>query len=103
MIRHAGRGRPLTAPVGSLPVAMIQPAFLAVLVPLVGASPLAGTGQLTARFAAVAMTAIAMRTDEKDGMTTLPDTGSLPQFPFAMSRRHCCPAGLDNGSLVVSG
>lgn len=83
---------------------MILPPFLTVLVPLIGASPLVSTGLLAARFAAVTMAAITMRADEEDGMTTLPDTGSLSQYTVAMiRRRHRCPAGLDNGSLGVSG
>jgi len=67
MIRH-GRGGGLSAePVSLLPVAMIQPAFLAALMPPVGATPLAKARLPPAVLATVAMAAITMRADEEQG------------------------------------
>jgi len=60
MIRHSCCGGLLTEPVGPLPVAMIQPAFLAALVPPIGTSPLTKKGLAAALLAAIAMAAKAV-------------------------------------------
>jgi hypothetical protein len=60
MIRHARGGGLLTEPVLPLPVAMIQPAFLAALVPPIGTAPLTKAGLPAALFAAIAMAPIAV-------------------------------------------
>lgn len=87
---------------------MIEPPFIAVLVALIGGAPLMGSCLLTALVTAIAVTAIAVRTDEEDGVASLPHARPLTQDAFAMtiSRcRHRDPAGigLDNGGLAVSG
>ncbi|MBL8221048.1 MAG: hypothetical protein JNL62_17575 [Bryobacterales bacterium] len=105
MIRHAGLCGPLPLPIGALPVAMIELAFSTALVAFIGASFLAKARLLAALRAAIAMASIAMRADEKDRMALFPATGSLQEYSLTMHRRrHCvCPAGIDNGSLVMSG
>lgn len=104
MIRH-GRGSGLaTEPVFALPVAMIQPAFLAALVPPIRASPLAEAGLPAAVLAAVAMAAITMGADDEQDVAVRLATGPQQENAFAVNRRrHCSLAVLDNGSLVMSG
>jgi hypothetical protein len=60
---------PAAAPVIALPVTMIEPSFEALLVAGVGAPSLVEAGTLTARGAAVALSAIAVRADEEHGVT----------------------------------
>ena len=83
---------------------MIEPAFGALLLAAVGASPLLATGLLAALIAAVAVSAIAVRTDEENRVTALTKANPLPQNRFAMNHRHASSqAGLDNGSGLVAG
>lgn len=104
MIRHGRRRGLLTEPVFPLPVAMIQPAFLAALVPPIRTSSLAEAGLPAAVLAAVAMAAITMGADEERGVAVRLVTGPQPENAFAVNRRrHCSLAVLDNGGLVVSG
>jgi hypothetical protein len=104
MIRHRSRSGLLTEPVFPLPVAMIQPAFLAALMPPIRASPLADAGLPTAVLAAIAMAAITVRADEEQGAAVRLATGPQQENAFAVNRsRHCSLAVLDNGGLVVSG
>jgi hypothetical protein len=84
LIRHAG----LPTPVLPLPVAVIEPAFRALLVPYVGASPLSPAGLFAASAAAIAMPAIAVGTDEEQSVTLLAETDSLQENRFAVSLRH---------------
>ena len=67
MTRHAGLSAPF--PVLPLPVAMIEPAFEALLMPAVGAAALLKPGLLAALQAAVAMSAITMLADQKQRLT----------------------------------
>jgi hypothetical protein len=65
MIRHGPSGSLLTEPILLLTVAMIQPTFLAALVPSIGTSSLPKPGLPTTVLAAVAMAAITMGADEE--------------------------------------
>jgi hypothetical protein len=76
------------AAVIALPVAMIEPSFGALLVAAVGAPSLADSRMLTARGAAVALSAIAVRTDEEHCVTLAAEANSLPEYRFAMNCRH---------------
>jgi hypothetical protein len=81
-------------PVLALPVAMIELAFRALLVPGVGHSPLLKASFLAASDAAIAMAAIAVRADEKHHETLFAQADSLPENRFVVSRRHApSPAG----------
>ena len=71
---------------------MIQSAFLASLVTLVGAPPLLPTSVLAAALAAIAVPAITVRADEEDGVALPRDTRPLSQRRLAMNRRHRCRA-----------
>ena len=65
---------------------------------------LLAAGLLAALVAAVAVSAIAVRTDEENRLTALTEANPLPQNRFAMNHRHASSqAGLDNGSGLVAG
>jgi hypothetical protein len=95
---------PAAAPIIALTVAMIEPSFEAPLMAVVGASPLAASGMLTALGAAVALSAITVRADEEHCVTLVTKANSLPEYRFAMNCRHASSqAGLDNGRGFVAG
>lgn len=103
MIRHASFGLP-SLPVPSLPVAMIEPPFLALLMPPIGTSPLTEAGLLAALGTAIAVPAITVRADEENRVTLVAQANSLPENCFAVNRRHASSqAALDNGRSFVAG
>ncbi|MDQ6707426.1 MAG: hypothetical protein M3Z85_15800 [Acidobacteriota bacterium] len=103
MPRQAGFGLPSLA-VLALPVAMIEPPFLALLVPPVGTPPLTPAAKLTALRAAIAVSAITVRADEESRVTLWSQANSLPQNCFVVNLRHASSqAGLDNGRRFVAG
>ena len=104
LIRHAQWGLPSAASVIALTIAMIEPSLRAPLVAAVGAPSLAEAGTLTAWGAAVALSAIAVCTDEEHRVTLVAQANPLPEYCFAMNRRHASSqAGLDNGTGFVAG
>ena len=104
MIRHAGLRLTVPPTVIALPVAMIEPAFQALLVSPVGAPALFAPGLRAAWGAAIAVPAITMRAEEKDRMALAAQTHSLKENRFAVNRRHASSqAGLDNGGYFVAG
>jgi len=98
MIRHAAAFVALPLTVLPLPVAMIEPTFRAALMTLVGASPLLSSSSPTARWAAIAMPTVAVRTQEKRRQAVWAQTDPLHQDRFV--RRHACPQAhlLDTGT-----
>lgn len=105
MIRHRRRSGLLAQPILSLPIAMIEPPFFTALMPLVRASKLAAPRLLAALLAAIAMPAVTMGADEKDGVAMLAAAGSLQETSIVMGQhcRHRRLAEVDNGSPVMSG
>jgi len=104
LIRHGRLRLTKAAAVFPLAVAMVELPFGALLVSSVGASPLLAAGLLAAFFVAVAMSAIAVRADEEHCVTLVTEANSLPEYRFAMSRRHASSqAGLDNDRGFVAG
>jgi|SRR5712671_53061 len=104
MIRHAGLLLTASAPVIPLAVAVVQSAFRTLLVAGVGAPPLLPPGVFAAAGAAIAMSSIAVGTDEEHGKTLLTETDPLKENRFAVSSRHASSqAGLDNGTHFVAG
>ena len=102
MIRHAGFRLPSFA-VLALPVAMIEPSFLALLMPAIGTPPLAPASELAALRAAITVSAITVCADKENRVTPMPEAHPLPENCFAMNRRHASSqAGLDNGSRFVA-
>ena len=96
MIRHAALR--LASAVGPLPVAMIEPAFGASLVPQIGATPLPESSAVTAALAAVAVQA-----EPEHGKASLRAANPLPENYFAVIVHLPSQAGLDNGNGFVSG
>ncbi len=66
MIRHARVRLTQTAPVRLLAITMIEPSFMALLVAPVGGPSLPAARLVTALGAAVAVSSIAVRADEKN-------------------------------------
>jgi len=67
---------------------MIEPAFRALLVPCISASPLLPAGLLATGGAAIAMSTVAVGADEEHGVALLAETESLQEYRFAVSLRH---------------
>ena len=80
MIRHAAAA---AFPVGPLPVAVIEPAFRALLVPPVGVPPLLPPGFSPASLAAVPVAPVAMTTNPEHRATAGPPANPLTQELFA--------------------
>jgi hypothetical protein len=96
LIRHASWR--VTLAVGTLPVAMIEPALRTPLVAAVGSTVLSPPGFTAAHRAAIALSAITVLTDPEHRMTSTAAANPLPQNHFAR-KRHVHPRrGLDNGS-----
>jgi len=96
LIRHASWG--VTLAVGTLPVAMIEPALRTPLVAAVGSTVLSAPGRTAAHRAAIALSAITVLTDPEHRLTSSAAANPLPQNHFAR-KRHARPRrGLDNGS-----
>ena len=92
-----------TAAVIPLTIAMIELAFAALLVALIGGLPLPAARLPAALLAAVAMSAIAVRTDEEYRVAGLTKANPLPQNRFAVNHRHASSqAELDNGTGLVA-
>jgi hypothetical protein len=101
LIRHARRR--VTLPVGTLPVAMIEPAFRTPLVAAVGGTVLLAPGFATASRAAIALSAIAVRANPEHRLASLAATKSRSENHFCMNRHLLTPAGFDNGNGSCQG
>lgn len=89
--------------VGPLPVAMIEPAFGASLVPQIGATPLPESRAVTAGETAIALAAVAVQAEPEHGKARLRTANPLPENDFAVIVHLPSQAGLDNGNRFVSG
>ena len=96
MIRHAELG--LTAPVLALSIPVIQPAFRTPLMTAVSATPLLEPCFIPARGTTVTLSAIAVRADPEQRLTTAAAANPLPENDFAMNLHASPQTGLDNGS-----
>jgi len=96
LIRHAGLHATLA--ILALTVAMIQPAFQALLMAAVGAAPLLQTRSNPASGAAIALAAITMLADPEHDLTSAAAANPLPENRFAMKRHARHRRGLDNGN-----
>ena len=88
MIRHAAAA---AFPVGPLPVAVIEPAFRALLVSPVGGPPLAPSRFLSASVAAVLVAPVTMTADPEHHATVGPPAKPLTQWLSAGPHRR--PSG----------
>jgi hypothetical protein len=82
---------------------MIFPSFLALLVSAIGAAPLMEPGLLAAVEAAIALSAIAARAEEKDGQAFAAPASPLSENHFAQNRHASSQAVLDKGTGSVAG
>ena len=85
-------------PVGPLPVPMIEPAFGTPLVPAVGISALLSSGFQTASRAAIALPAVAVRTNPEHRLASLAAANPLPENHFWRNRHPPTQADFDNGN-----
>ena len=82
---------------------MVVPSFLALLVSAIGATPLMEPGLLAAGEAAIALSAITARAEEKDREAFLARASPSPENHFAQNRHASSQAGLDKGTGSVAG
>jgi hypothetical protein len=76
------------APVRLLAIAMVEPSFRALLVASVGGPPLPEASLFAALGTAVALSAVAVRTDEENRLAALTMAKPLPQNRFAVNHHH---------------
>lgn len=101
LIRHANRR--VALPVGPLPVAMIEPALRTLLVPAVSRAVLPEPGFGATSRAAIALAAVAVRTNPEHCLASLAATNSRPENHFSTNRHRSPPAGFDNGNGSCQG
>ena len=99
MIRHR-RLRPALS-VFPLAVTMIEPAFQTLLVPAVGPSALTKARLAPAFQAAIALSAITLRTEKEGCPAIAGQANPKPQNHFARNRHASPQAGLDNDDGFV--
>jgi len=81
---------------------MILPSFRTVLVTAVGTAALMEPGLITAGETAIALSAVAVRTEIEHRMAFAARANPLPENHFAMLRHAPSQAGLDNGNGFVA-
>lgn len=81
---------------------MIEPSFRALLVPSIGATPLAEPRLATAGEAAVALPAVTVRTQKEQRAAFAAKAKTLPKNCFAVSRHADSQAALDNRKRFVA-
>ena len=81
---------------------MIEPAFLALLVALVGAAALLTPGRLTTSQTAVALASITVQAQPEDRATGVAAANPLPENYFCVVVHLPGRAGLDTGNPFVS-
>jgi hypothetical protein len=73
------------------------------LVSAIGTAPLTESGLIAAGDAAVALSAVTVRTEKENGAAFIAQANPLPQNHFAMNRHASSQAGLDNSNGSVAG
>ena len=101
MIRHARPAPTLT--ILLLPIPVVEPAFRALLIAVVGSPVLPAPGCGAARRAAIALSAIAMGTNPEHRLASLAAANPLPENHFSMNRRPPTQADFDNGNGSCKG
>jgi len=82
---------------------MVEPALRTLLVSAIGAVQLPDSGLMAASEAAIALAAIAARTEKKDRAAFAAQAKPLPEYHLAKNRHACPQAALDNGLGFVAG
>jgi hypothetical protein len=77
---------------------MIEPSFLALLVPTIGGTALLPPGFRPASPAAIALPSITVRTNPEHRLASLTATNSLPENHISMNRHPPTQADFDNGN-----
>ena len=84
MIRHGnfvwGWNRRILSSIASLTIAMVKPPFDALLVAAVSLAPLPAAALLPTRFAAISVTAVAVRADEEQRSAQISSAEPLTQY-----------------------
>jgi hypothetical protein len=101
LIRHASRR--VTLPVGTLPVPMIEPALQTPLVAAIGSASLPTPSFGAASRTAIALSAIAVRTNPERRLASLAATSSRPEHHFSMNRHPPTQAAFDSGNSSCQG
>jgi hypothetical protein len=87
----------------SLAVAMIEPAFQALLMTAIGPPPLLQASLLPAGETAIALSVVTVGTQKKQRAASPGKTKPLPQNHFTVRRHTSSQAALDKGSGFVAG
>ena len=93
----------MTSAVRTLPVTVIEAAFGTMLVAAVGGAALLASGLAAASRAAVALAAIAVRTNPEHRLASLAAANPLPENHFSMNRHPSTQADFDNGNGSCQG
>jgi hypothetical protein len=101
LIRHAWPAPALA--VLLLPIPVVEPAFGALLIAAIGRPVLSPSGFSAARRAAIALSAIAMRTNPEHRLASRPAANALPENHFSMNRHPPTEADFDNGNSSCQG
>jgi hypothetical protein len=88
----------VTLSVGTLPVAMIEPALQTLLVAAVGSAALPASSLGAAGRAAIALPAVAVRANPEHRLASLAATNSRPENHFCMNRHPPTEAAFDKGN-----
>jgi hypothetical protein len=101
LIRHASWR--VALPVGTLPVAMIESALRTLLVAAVGGAALPAARFAAAGRTAIALPAIAVRTNPEHRLASLAAANPRPENHFSMNRHPPAQADFDNGNDSCDG
>jgi len=101
LIRHARPAPALAVLLLAIPV--VEPAFGTLLIAAVGRPVLPAPGFGAARRAAIALSAIAMRTNPEHRLASLATANALPQNHFSMNRHPPTQADFDKGNGSCQG
>ena len=101
LIRHASGC--VTLAVRPLPVPMVLPTFRTALVTAIGCAALLPSGIGATDLAAIALPAIAARTDPEHRMASLTAANPLPKNHFFVNRHPPTQADFDNGNGSCQG
>jgi hypothetical protein len=82
---------------------MIEPAFPTLLIAAVGSAVLSAPGFAAASRTAIALSAVAVRTNPEQHLAPLAATNSRPENYFSMNRHPPTQAGFDNGNSSCQG
>jgi hypothetical protein len=77
---------------------MIEPALRTLLVSPIGGAVLPASSFRSAGRAAITLSAVTLRANPEQSLTSVPATKSRPENNFSMNRHPPTPAAFDNGN-----